>query len=77
MSPSFASSLGQGVFIALSVSQQDSCGHSVVFAPDNVGQKHTVQQAGQPGKEYVHVRKGGVTSSACTEARAAWETRKS
>lgn len=50
---------------------------SVVFPPDNVGQKHTVQQAGQPGKESTHIRKESVTSSACTGTHPAWEKSKS
>lgn len=60
-----ATSLGHGILVDLPVGQQGSC-KSVLYSHLIVGQEHHVQQAGQPGKESVHIQKGGVPSGACT-----------
>lgn len=61
----FATSLGHGILVDLSVGQQGNF-KSVLYAHLTAGQGHHVQQAGQPGKESVHIQKGSVPSGACT-----------
>lgn len=70
-----ATSLRQGIFVALSVGQLSSS-ISVVFSSDNTGQEHHVQLAGKPGKENRNLllkQRQGLSPLVHVHKNTAWE----